>query len=137
MSKPVIAAVLYGTSLAALGIMVNSAGWLLYLTALFWILVFVVHLCATHGGLKAYPYSVRPLLVSSVGFLIFSLARYDGGDVGGYTGLSCLLARLGIIDTAYVTGWESLQWLYLWLFVQLSLDLRIIGKANTISRMDH
>lgn len=129
MSERVAAAILYGASLATLGIMVNSAGWFLYLTAIFWVPVFIVHLTAIHSGLRAYSHSITLLLVSAVGFLIFSLARYDGGDVAGYTGLSCLLARAGITSTANVKGWESLQWLYLWLPVQLALDLRIASKS--------
>lgn len=56
-----------------------------------------------------------------------------GGDAGGYTGLTCLLARLDLRDSAYVSGWDLLQLTYLYLFVQIFLDRTIVKATRELT----
>lgn len=132
MTRYLIAASHLFVALVTLGIMLNSMGWLLVFSAIFWVPVLLLHLYAIYRGTKAYPNVAWLLLLSTVGFLLFALARYDGGDTGGYTGLTSLLARMGLRDSAFVTGWEFLQLTYLYLFVQLFLDLKIVRAASRL-----
>ena len=74
-------------------------------------------------------------------FLIFVLARYDGSDAGAFTGLSCLLWRVGILSTSFVEGWELLQGVYLVLPLMAVIDWRVMRATkmdpNKKSTVDH
>lgn len=132
MTKQTFAAFHYFLAIVTLAIMLNSSGWLLMFSAVLWVPAFVLHIKAIYRGSKAYPKVAGILWVSTVGFLTFALIRYDGGDTGGYTGLSCILAMTNLRSSALIKGgeWEYLQLAYFYLFAQLLLDLKIIRTAG-------
>jgi hypothetical protein len=116
--------------LLGLALMLSSFGWLLFLSALFWVATLILHVVAIHRVFKAYPAGSRMLWWSSGVFLIFVLARYDGSDAGGFTGLSCLLWRVGVLHTSFVEGWGILQGAYLLLPLMVLIDWRVIRATN-------
>jgi len=79
------------TFFAAMIIMFMSVGWLLITVGLGLIGVIILHIIAVNRTLNRALFLWKWVLLTSLTFLAFSLARTDFDDVNQYTGLSTLI----------------------------------------------
>ena len=100
----------------ALAMMLASAGWLLFVSAPWWIpatylLCRAVFLSTCRVPAEAARVEVRILTAL---LLICALIRHDSDDAGGYTGMSVLFSQLGCRSSSYVEGWQFLQFIHVY-----------------------
>ena len=102
MKKTGLSLLFWLTTFAALIIMFMSAGWLLITVGLALIPVIILHILAGTRAINRSTFLGKWILISSLTFLAFALARPDFDDVHEYSGLSSLVNFLDSKSDKYV-----------------------------------
>ena len=131
MKKTGLSLLFWLTTVAALIIMFMSVGWLLITVGLILIPIIIVHIIAGTRGLNRAPFLGKWVLISSLTFLAFALARPDFDDVHEYSGLSSLMNFLDSKSLKYVqsTNYFFIPAIIL-ILATVAIDIYVVVKSR-------
>jgi len=119
------------TTFAALIIMFMSVGWLLITVGLALIPVIILHIIAGTRGLNRVSFLGKWILISSITFFIFALARPEFDDVNEYTGLSTLMNFFDSKNLKYVqsSSFYFIAAIFL-ILATIAIDIYVVVKSR-------
>ena len=131
MNKTSFSLLFWLSTIAAIFIMFMSAGWLLITVGLILIPVIIIHIIAGTRGLNRAPFLGKWILISSISFFAFALARPDFDDVNEYTGLSSLMNFLDSKNLKYInsSGYYFLL-AFLFLLATVAIDIFVLVRSR-------
>jgi len=131
MKKTGLSLLFWLTTFAALIIMFMSAGWLLITVGLALIPVIILHILAGTRAINRSTFLGKWILISSLTFLAFALARPDFDDVHEYSGLSSLVNFLDSKSDKYVqsTSYYFIPAIIL-ILATVAIDICVVVKSR-------
>ena len=131
MKKTGLSLLFWLTTFAALIIMFMSAGWLLITVGLALIPVIILHILAGTKAISRSAFLGKWILISSLTFLAFALARPDFDDVHEYSGLSSLMNFLDSKSDKYVqsTSYYFIPAIIL-ILATVAIDIYVVVKSR-------
>ena len=131
MKKTGLSLLFWLTTFAALIIMLMSAGWLLITVGLALIPVIILHILAGTKAISRSTFLGKWILISSLTFLAFALARPDFDDVHEYSGLSSLVNFLDSKSDKYVqsTSYYFIPAIIL-ILATIAIDIYVVVKSR-------
>ena len=131
MKKTSLTLLFWLSTFVAMIIMFMSVGWLLITVGLALIPVIILHIIAGTRAINRSTFLGNWILISSLTFLAFALARPDFDDVNEYSGLSSLMNFFDSKNLKYV---QSTEFYFipaiLFILATIAIDIYVVVKSR-------